>query len=337
MNSHSSIDQFAESVTTDSVEPAANNEQEGAASSSVKVITDLLQRAGASVVVSTGLGEQARPDAVVLVELDDQDAQALTQAIRDAYEEQDLAAQSEVPDNSVDIQRLAEHFKVRPEPARAGRKINNGQAVRPKGPSALKPAAPKVAVARSERAKDYMRQAMQSAHRDEDGLDHLNTSSSAKTRLGQALDINAHTPFNHPDLGVFNSVGGLWYYIGGETQNDIFRTLHGQQCRTQGKKIRLREVTGFKTIIAEATWFKVMADSALRQAVAESTLPFRSYHLQGDLSLPVATVTEEWYAYVLETIRDTLVQNTGEALNTSPDFDQLDQPQRQRRDTRARR
>jgi hypothetical protein len=254
----------------------------------------------------------------------------------DAVKDKPVHFLSGIQIDEVNLDRLAEHFKVRVEPARNGKKINNGQVAKPKLPTAVKPAPPKAVIPRSEKAKDYLRQAMQNSYTDEDGVDHLNASSSAQTRLGQALDINAHTPFNHPDLGMFNSLGGLWYYVGGETQNDIFRTLFGQQCRTQGKKIRLREVIGFKTIIAEATWLKVIADPALTKAMTESSLPFRSYHLQGDLGLPVSTVTEEWYMYVLETIREVL-QSRAEGHEVAfPDFEYLDQPQRPRRAPRAR-
>lgn len=173
----------------------------------------------------------------------------------------------------------------------------------------------------SEKSRNYLRQAMQSAVTNEDGVDHLNTSSSAVTRLGQALEINAHIPFHHPDLGPFKSVGGLWYFIGGQTQDEQFRSLFGKACRMQGKAIKMREIQGFKTIIAEATWIKVFSDDGLRQAMVDSALPFRCYYLQGDMNLRVAALTEDWYMPILEEIRRTLkvMDKTGQT-DLFPDF-----------------
>ena len=236
----------------------------------------------------------------------------------------------------VDMTRLArnEQFKIINQQQSEGNKRQPGQPRPPRAPRLQSPAVPKVSKPsvplQSEKARNYLREAMRQPGLSVDGEDHINTSSSAATRLGQALEINAHIPFHHPDLGPFKSVGGLWYFVGGETQNEAFRALFGKACRMQGKNTKMRDVQGFKTIIAEATWITVRSEPAFEKAMAESTLPFRCYYLQGELNLPVASLTEDWYMPILEEIRRTLqaIGQTGDA-SLFPDFSFLEARPRQ--------
>ena len=92
-----------------------------------------------------------------------------------------------------------------------------------------------------------------------DGVNHINMSHFANTRLGKFLDINAYTPFYHRELLNFNSVGGLWYFVKCVEPTETFRYLHGSDCRAEARKHAIREVEGFKTIIADATWIKINA------------------------------------------------------------------------------
>ena len=235
-------------------------------------------------------------------------------------------AMSETPEMpAVDLERLGDMFKVR----------SYGQRPVSKPPTAAPRARPEAVVTlstptmqlQSDKSRAYLREAMETAKRSEDGGDHINTSYCAKTHLGGALDVNAHIPFHHPDLGPFASVGGLWYFLGAETQDEVFRTLHSRECRMRGKALKMREVKGFKTILAEATWIKIVGQEKLAEAVRDCTLPFRCYYLLGELALPVRSENEEWYCAVLNAIRTTLqgMQYSADAPQF-PDFDFLEAP-----------
>lgn len=201
-----------------------------------------------------------------------------------------------------------------------------------KTPNVARQAAPtqRPMILQSEKSQNYVRAAMRSSRAmEEDGHDHINTSSSAVTKLGRALEINAHVPFNHPDLGPFKSVGGLWYFIGGDTQDESFRHAFGGACRSRGQNVKMREVAGFKVIIAEATWIKIRSDELLSKAMAACELPYRCYYLVGELGLPKSTPSSEWYMPILEEIARTLkaIYHDGKE-DAFPNFDFLEPPPR---------
>lgn len=245
-----------------------------------------------------------------------------------------------VTDKGVDLTALL-HFKEQ-------RSANSHKSNKSKRPAAqggkphqpqAKAAPARPALLRSEKSQGYLREAMANRVADVDGQNHINTSSMAATQLGKALDMNANIPFHHPELGPFKSVGGLWYFIGGTVQDEAFRTLYGRACRAKGQKVQMRDVRGFKTIIAEATWMKVCADEKLARAMAENKLPYRCYYTVGELNLPQSTAIAEWYMPILEEIGRTMhaIHIDGQA-DAFPNFDFLEQkparrPQ-QRRDNR---
>jgi hypothetical protein len=176
--------------------------------------------------------------------------------------------------------------------------VNQPQAKAPQKPALLQ----------SEKAQSYLRDAMQRNRVEEiDGVTHINTSASAVTMLGKALEINARIPFNHPDLGPFASVGGLWYFVASDgTPDESFRTLHGRPVRIHAAKVKMREVKGFKVIIANATWIKIRSDETLAKDMAANELPYRCYYHVGEMAFPQSTVIAEWYMPVLEEIGRTL-------------------------------
>lgn len=251
--------------------------------------------------------------------------------IVEAHEDQGVicAVASSEETGGVDLTRLAENFKVRDgsgkpvkhtftqRPAKksptATKEVEDDKeevAAAPKFTSVKRPKAPKVVVARpqlqSEHARGFLREAMRTASLPVDGVDHINTSYCGVTELGQALDINARIPFMHPDLGPFESVGGLWYFLGAVEQDDAFRHLYGKECRARGKGLSMREVVGFKTIIAEATWIKIISNVKLAEAVRDCDLRYRCYYVQGELGVPVRSENEDWYTEVLHQIRVAL-------------------------------
>jgi hypothetical protein len=143
----------------------------------------------------------------------------------------------------------------------------------------------------------------------DDGKTHINISEISKTKLGGLLDVNARTPFEHGELGKFNCLGGLWYYVIGD-QNDHFRTLFGRACKNKGSKIEAKTVPGFKDIIADATWVKVKSNPEIAQLIIESKdIPFASYYVHSDTKLPTTTKTGLWYIPILNAVRLALINN----------------------------
>lgn len=159
----------------------------------------------------------------------------------------------------------------------------------------------------------------------EDGVDHLNVSAMGHTKLGKFLDINAKAPFQHPELSHFNSVGGLWFYVKTEDHNEDFRYVWGDRCRKMGKMSKTLEVKGFKTIIADATWIKVISNPEMVQEMIDSTLPFKSYFYFGALHIKKIAPEAPWYCKVLEEIRRVLkLRVEAEEGTVLPDFSFLE-------------
>jgi len=67
-----------------------------------------------------------------------------------------------------------------------------------------------------------------------DGIDHINVYSQARTELGRFLSNFAHCPQNTPD-GVFQSLEGYWYWL--KTYDDRLRNLYGLDAKNLGRKL----------------------------------------------------------------------------------------------------
>jgi len=159
----------------------------------------------------------------------------------------------------------------------------------------------------------------------EDGIDHINVSQMGKTDLGKFLDINAKAPFNHPELSQFQSVGGLWFYVKTEAHPESFRYVWGDRCRKMGKEYKTIDVEGFKLIIADATWIKLISNPQMVEEMILSDLPFKNYFYYGALRIKKTTPESAWYCKVLEEIRNTLKRRVEINDDTSqPDFSFLD-------------
>lgn len=211
--------------------------------------------------------------------------------------------------------------------------------------------APQVpALVRSERTVNFLKEAM--SDRDmslRDGVDHINSSAEGRTKLGRLLDTNAYAPFHHPDLGAFNSLSGLWYFITGVVSDEAFRDLHGTACQRRGSVMEKRHVPGLRGIIAEATFFKVTQHEKLGKLMAANTLPFRCYFMRGEgvSRSPRLQEIEHWYMPVLDEIGRVMREFHNEGKqDATPNFDFLQgaavqqrrepQPRREPREQRPR-
>lgn len=143
-----------------------------------------------------------------------------------------------------------------------------------------------------------------------DGVSHLNTSATARTELGKLLDLNSNSKFVHPDLGQFACLGGLWYWLCGD-QDDKLRTLCGSKLRYECRGYKTHQVEGFHTIIAEATWYKVIQNQKIIDLMiaSDSEMPFKCYYLHTDLHSAIVHKNNSWYMPILEEIRSVLKKN----------------------------
>lgn len=169
-----------------------------------------------------------------------------------------------------------------------------------------------------------------------DGVDHINIHNNAETELGRFLDMNAHSPFVHPDAGNFQSVGGLWHYIQTRPLMEEFRIVSGARVRNMAKKMkddamanqnapRHTPIKGFRTIIADAMWHKVTQSTNVVRLMAESTLPFEHYFTQGELNIRQYPSEGYWIVAAYEEIRRVVKHRlaTGDT-DAQPDFSDIE-------------
>ena len=154
-----------------------------------------------------------------------------------------------------------------------------------------------------------------------DGVDFINTSAAATTKLGAMLDINAHVPFEIVDAGEFASVGAFWYFIASETPDESMRYLHGQGCKAARHRMISRKVEGFNRLIAEATWAKVCCNAELKSYMTGNALRYRCFYLPEGTDMPMSTPLESWYMPILEEISYVLkeIHRSGDET-LAPDF-----------------
>lgn len=120
---------------------------------------------------------------------------------------------------------------------------------------------------------------------DKDGIDHINAYSKARTPIGRKLTNYAHSPFDHPIFGHFESMEGFWFWLASGRQYNKLRELHGYKANQLGRvcllEINYEEVVDqrFKRWIKEATEAKFRQNSQLLQELVETgDLPIVHYY-----------------------------------------------------------
>lgn len=200
----------------------------------------------------------------------------------------------------------------------------------------IMPPRPTMAIPKS--ATAYLTQMAHSQRKEaEDGVDFINTSFAGKTKLGQALDINAEFHFEMPELedgtslGKFASVGAFWYYISDERKNEAYRGMFGKNCRNLRDNDKERDIPGFKQLIAVATWVKINTYERLVKDIVDNELPYTNWYIASNTGLPHHPKLATWYNPVLEEIARTLkkIDKTGDKT-IEPDFSFLDRQQSNR-------
>ena len=160
-------------------------------------------------------------------------------------------------------------------------------------------------------AKEFLKKAKiikNTSYSNEDGIDHINIARDANTELGKLLDINSYSPFNHPSLGNFNSLGGFWLYITAEAEStkeiNFCRWIHGSSVVYRKKGMKTKKIDGFVLIMADALWYKINAIPELVEAMVINKLPYSSYFATKEKQ--TLSKIGAWYVPVLNEITRTL-------------------------------
>lgn len=117
---------------------------------------------------------------------------------------------------------------------------------------------------------------------DNDGVDHINIYSQAKTTLGRFLTNFTHTPFNHPEDGNFCSIEGYWYWL--SCKDDKLRTLSGFKAKEYGRSIGAKDWQDdeeFKRKIKLAILIKIQSNEMFKQELHNLRLPLTHYYNYG--------------------------------------------------------
>ena len=117
-----------------------------------------------------------------------------------------------------------------------------------------------------------------------DGKDHINVYSKGRTEVGRLLSNFAHTPFEHPTDGRFESVEGYWYWLLSKHEDrDRLRRLHGFLAKQVGREQRAPDDPqhtdqAFREKIYYAFEAKLKGNPELARMLKDSTLPFKHYY-----------------------------------------------------------
>lgn len=151
-----------------------------------------------------------------------------------------------------------------------------------------------------------------------DGIDHINVYSKAHTELGKLLSNFAHSPFEHPKYGHFESVEGFWYYRGmvGKLPEETLKSLrykHGFKAKELGKELRKTLPAGsdeddsdFPEDVMEAIRCKLRQNRRILNLLVETKLPFVHYYYYGkvDNAKLIFSPKYDWMIDEISRIRD---------------------------------
>lgn len=145
-----------------------------------------------------------------------------------------------------------------------------------------------------------------------DGHDHINIYSKARTALGYLMSNFARTPFMHPEYGDFLSIEGFWYWLGSGKKHDQLRTLHGFEAKKFGLKLKKKHIDDFDAQVEKAIELKVEQNPALKTMLRNSELPFTHYYWYGEIANCKVIEIEDgnWLVGIYERIRQELKQHS---------------------------
>lgn len=116
---------------------------------------------------------------------------------------------------------------------------------------------------------------------DKDGIMHINIYSKGKTFLGRFLSNWYNWPIEIPNWGKFQSIEGLIFYLG--SGDEHLRELSGYDAKLYGNSVENTDTfldqDEFENIIRRAIRIKIMSHITAKEALKQSTLPFKHYYV----------------------------------------------------------
>lgn len=148
-----------------------------------------------------------------------------------------------------------------------------------------------------------------------DGIDHINAYSKARTKIGRKLTNYSKSPFEHHLFGNFESMEGFWFWLASGKQYNNLRKVYGFNAHELGR-VCLNEMTYnntensvFRKHIIEATEAKFRCNpDLLQELVNTGDLPIVHYYYdykERDLQKAKVTYLErhQWQMDVIMDIR----------------------------------
>jgi hypothetical protein len=136
-----------------------------------------------------------------------------------------------------------------------------------------------------------------------DGVTHINIDKKGHTELGQMLTHMARSQFDHPEFGPFQSVEGFIGFIRSGAKDDQFHYVHGMNARYRAKNQDSDFIRGFREIVMEANYLKIVQNESLLKAFRDSTLPFDHYYCLANNGRPVQPRNAQWIIPGFEELR----------------------------------
>lgn len=146
-----------------------------------------------------------------------------------------------------------------------------------------------------------------------DGVEHINVYSKAKTELGRKLSNFAYSPFFCED-GKFNSIEGYWYWLRAHEvsfeKREKLRDLSGYAAKKYGRELGCKdwprdEQELFRRKIKAAFDKKLESNPEISKMLIESELPFVHYYLYGGEKV-VYDGRSDWLMEYIEEVRKEL-------------------------------
>lgn len=116
---------------------------------------------------------------------------------------------------------------------------------------------------------------------EEDGLTHINVYSKAKTRLGRLMTNLTDLPFEHPTLGHWRCLEGLYYYLITGCRHEELRVMSGFEAKRHGRTLERVWNEQMQRQFCEGIRAKLQASEELQDLLRSSTLPFTHYYFYG--------------------------------------------------------
>lgn len=135
-----------------------------------------------------------------------------------------------------------------------------------------------------------------------DGIDHLNIYSKAKTDLGQFLS-NFYNFYQETNHGFFCSLEGYWQFL--KSRNDIFRNMKGLEAKEYSKKNKIKGTLSEEDQkhFKDACTCKLFANPYYLNQFISSKLNFTHYYVMNE---NVVDTPHTWLVSYWEGLRVTL-------------------------------